>query len=274
MMRSLLPPLLRVAGHGPIDRGKYRLALWAYRHLRPLPAPQTVSLFNGLRMEIDPNEFVQSQIYYIGAYELYLARYVRQLLRPGSAFMDIGAHVGQYTLIAAGAGASVHTFEPNPSNFVRLQRNVELNALQGVTLNRMAVARTSGMLQFSLPDADNTGSGSLAERPGTQTVAVNATTIDAYCAEHGIQPDFIKMDIEGGELDALRSGEQILRARPALVLEASGEALAQFGHSCAELINYLVDRGYKLHTLARDRLVPMNGDTIADDYDNLICLPA
>lgn len=84
--------------------------------------PQVCELPGGARLSADLDEHVQRFIYFFGVYEEGTVRWFRETLRPGMVVLDIGAHVGQYSLIAAGAvgpNGRVHAFEPNPSSYRR-----------------------------------------------------------------------------------------------------------------------------------------------------------
>lgn len=275
-MRRILRALIRFYGHQQLfDRGKYRLALWGHQHL-PLPSASTrVRLEGGLEMEIDPAEFVQAQIYYIGLYEHYLARQFRARVKPGMVVADVGAHVGQYTLLAAGQGAEVHVFEPNPHNLARLQRNLALNGLEGrAVLNAVAVADRVGEATFHLPLASNTGRGTLLadQADSAETVTVPVTTLDAYFEALGRPPDLIKMDVEGVEWLVLRGAMNTLRAhRPILFLETVEESLRAMGATLADLAELLRGLGYTVSRPNRQRLEELPGEL--PPYDNLICTP-
>jgi FkbM family methyltransferase len=277
ILQTLLRELIRFYCHvSPLDRGKFRLALWAYQHLSPPRAPVRTRLGKHFHVELDPSEFVQSQIYYIGYYELFLARFFCKLVTPGVTLADIGAHIGQYTLLAAHRGALVHAFEPNPKNFEQLQHNLRLNHLSQVVVNSAAVADHVGTNTFYLPDESNTGSGSLqpALLASKRTTIVTTTTLDRYFEQVGAGPQLIKMDIEGGELPALRGALGVLHAsRPILLLEASEVSSRAFGYSPKDLIAFVSDLNYRCYTLDRTKLRPVQiGAQLC--YENLICVHA
>jgi FkbM family methyltransferase len=193
-MSTLLRELIRwYCHHSPVDKGKFRLALWAFRHLPP-HAPLRAHLANGSLIELQPTDLIQGEIYYVGYYEFRLARLFRALVKPGSVVADVGAHIGQYTLIAAERGAHVHAFEPNPQNLARLRRNLDLNHLSKVALNPVAVSDSPGESIFQLPAPGNTGTGSLrAQAPGsTNTITVKTITLDDYFASQPTAPHLIK----------------------------------------------------------------------------------
>ncbi len=83
-----------------------------------------------------------SLIYYQGFSEIETATFVSSFLRPGMTFIDVGAHIGEYTLLAAklvGDAGQVHAFEPQPSLFPLLQDGIQLNEFSHVTANQLAL---------------------------------------------------------------------------------------------------------------------------------------
>lgn len=274
-MNTLLRELIRwYCHHSPVDRGKFRLAMWAFQHLPP-HAPLRTRLANGSLIELLPADLIQSEIYYVGYYEFYLARFFRARVQPGWVFADVGAHIGQYTLIAAERGAHVHAFEPNPQNLARLHRNIDLNHLTQVALNPVAVSDHPGESTFQLPEPANTGTGSLrSQDPGSKnTITVKTITLDDYFASQPTAPHIIKLDVEGAELLALRGAARLLRAhQPLLMLEVARGNLRAFGHTAEQLLDFLRQFNYCLYVLERGRLKPLAADQPIE-YGNLICFP-
>ena len=141
---------------------------------------------------------------------------------PGAIALDIGANVGAYALLLGrwvGPAGRVFAFEPAPSAYAGLAEHIRLNHLSDrVTPVRSAVGAEVGTVPFIV--APTAGEGRLAtdrSRPASLDVAV--TTVDAFCANAGILPDFIKVDVEGAELDVLRGAcETIARTKGRLAL--------------------------------------------------------
>jgi len=146
----------------------------------------------------------------------------RRAIAPGAIAFDVGANVGAYSLLLGrwvGGGGHVFAFEPSPSAFAGLGEHIRLNALDArVTPVPSAVGGVVGSLPFIVePTA---GEGRLASSTGGRaTVDVRVTTLDAFCGEHGLSPDFVKVDVEGAELDVLRGARRtIARAKGTLAL--------------------------------------------------------
>lgn len=164
----------------------------------------------GMSLHIDPR--VQADVV-VGAYERKLSRHVACLLRPGDAAFDVGSHLGYFGILMAsvvGPAGSVVCFEPDPGLHDALQGNVTRNRdliSAGVTVARLAVGPTRGLASFE------TGGHSTRGRLGDAgDVEVEMITLDDAVERFGT-PRFVKIDVEGGELDVLRGGSALVASR-------------------------------------------------------------
>lgn len=211
-----------------------------------------VRMESGHELYVDPFDLVGERIARHGCFEPETVRLLRQLVRPGMIACDIGAHVGQYTVLLAdlvGSAGQVHAFEPDATTFATLQANVQLNRLRNVTCNHMALSEASGTATLFLANIANTGANSLRRTDsfGGQQAVVQCNRLDDYCVGLDLASiGFIKIDVEGGELPVLRGGERVLAAsRPHLLLEFSS-LTSCFGYSTQDLQQFLQERGYEL----------------------------
>jgi FkbM family methyltransferase len=227
---------------------------WLDRHGAKLAEKELLParLPNGSQVLCDLRDHVQRQIWFNGAYEPVETYLFSQLLQPGMTVLDIGANVGQYTLIAStavGPSGQVHSFEPVPSTFARLQRHVELNQLANVTLNQAALWFEDAPLKLGLApeSANNLGSYSVGAAQ-VQETAVSALGIrlETYALmEKLTRLDLVKMDIEGAELFALQGGRALLdRFHPVILMEVNREALGKLNTDPESLWQFVADLGY------------------------------
>lgn len=174
----------------------------------------------GYRMCIDWSRF-RSFVY--GTWEPQVGSEVVFAVKPGMVVIDAGAHIGYYTLLLAkcvGPAGAVFSFEPLPSNFEMLQKNVEINNLTHVRLQNEAVFSRTQRITMYVPDEPNPGEGSLYERGGTRQYVVNAISLDDFCGKSDLRPDVLKIDVEGAEYDVLVGAQQtISHWRPRLFIE-------------------------------------------------------
>jgi FkbM family methyltransferase len=150
-------------------------------------------------------------------------RSFRDVVRPGMTALDVGANVGAYSLLLGqwvGTAGAVYAFEPSPPAFDGLVRHIELNRLAGIVHPvRAAIGRISATSPLVVAGTHGESRLAGASDTGLPTIDVAVTTIDEFCAQHRITPAFIKVDVEGAELDVLRGARAtIRRALPALSL--------------------------------------------------------
>jgi FkbM family methyltransferase len=173
---------------------------------------------NGEFFRVDPRYrwFLQPH------YEADLAGFLRARMRPGQCCLDIGAHVGVYALQVArwtAPGGRVIAFEPNPGTAAVLRRHIRMNGLEavvrieGTALGRAAGTAAlygdagSGLTRLSAPNPQD----SAASKLGT----VDVHTVDDYCAEHHVEPDWMLIDVEGFEFDVVTGATETIRRRGA-----------------------------------------------------------
>ena len=157
--------------------------------------------------------------YWIGQYELPIQDALKRELKAGDVVYDVGANAGFFTLIAArlvGPAGKVVAFDPAPENCESIREQAELNAfMPRVTAVQKAVAGNVGTATFSFAALGSSmghlGDGSAA---GERSVEVDLTTLDVAADTYGT-PNFIKMDVEGAEGDALKGAQRLLGAGPA-----------------------------------------------------------
>lgn len=175
----------------------------------------------GYRMSIDWSRY-RSFVY--GTWEPKVVRAITGIVKPGMTVIDIGAHIGYYALLLAkyvGPGGRVFAFEPLPANFALLQKNIELNNLRNVqSMNQAIFSRTQEIAISAPGDEPNPGSGSMHEEAGRKQYRVEAITLDDFCGTRALQPDVVKMDIEGAEYDAVLGARKTIGLyRPKLLIE-------------------------------------------------------
>jgi FkbM family methyltransferase len=215
-------------------------------------------LLNGMPIEVDARDMVGSHILRNGVWEPETAAFFRGWLRPGMTFVDAGAHVGHYTLLASdlvGAEGRVIAFEPHPLLGPVLRRNAERAGCANTTVSELALGRASGAADLILHPCDNFGSSSLradAEDGHRPRAPVEVTTLDDYL-EHagGPRVDVIKLDVEGAELDVIDGARRTLAANPdiLLVVEFLRENARRFGRDVEDLESGLRELGFLLFTL-------------------------
>jgi FkbM family methyltransferase len=162
-------------------------------------------------------------------------------------FFDVGAHIGEYTLLAAARGATVHAFEPNPANAAFLRANVASNGLTNVTVHEAAVSDRECHVRF-LAHRDPSLSAIWTGRQtdgGYSEITVRAIALDSVAVP---RVDVIKIDAEGAELAVLRGARAILarppKVAPVVVFEFAPANYARFDFAPPEIVDFLTRHGY------------------------------
>jgi len=211
--------------------------------------------------------------------ELHLAS---RLLRPGMTVVDIGAHHGLYSLLAAklvGRRGRVIAFEPSPRERRRLQRHLRVNGFSNVEVDERAVADANGEADFFLVRGFRDWGNSLrppAVPEKTEKVRVNVCRLDEALAERGIRVvDFIKLDAEGAELAVLQGARELLQRtrRPAILAEVQDLRTRSWGYAAREITRLLASWNYEWFCVGETGgLYPVSADN--QEYDaNLVALP-
>jgi FkbM family methyltransferase len=152
-------------------------------------------------------------------------------VQRGDTVVDVGAHIGRYTLTAAKRASNVIAIEPEPSNFALLETNTRLNRFRNVTLIRMATSNRKGRIALYLADRGDTGTSSLEANWSSETMEsgarkaleVDCDTLDNIMAARRISKvDWLKIDVEGHEVPTLEGAGLILRHTSHLIIEVSG----------------------------------------------------
>jgi FkbM family methyltransferase len=212
-----------------------------------------------LQMEVVPREAMNKALFLYGTLEISETRLVQALLRPGMCFIDVGANIGYYTLIAAsivGPTGAVHAFEPNEVIRTRLSANLRRNELDNVVVHGEAMTSQSGSVRFyASVSSENSGTSSIIPGAGlsAQGEEVPCVSLDDFAATLAPRRiDVLKMDVEGAELDAIKGGHKVLGGAdaPALVFEGHDaapiiEALRAFGYHTRK-IDYSLGTGLEL----------------------------
>jgi FkbM family methyltransferase len=180
---------------------------------------------------------------WLGSYEYEKRLRFEAALRRGTVLYDIGAHVGFYSLLGAvivGDEGRVVAFEPLPRNRRYLQRHLELNGIRNVTIIEAAVASRSGRVRFAEGGSSTTGHLSVSGELEVDAVAIDVLVGDGTLPD----PEYIKLDVEGAEYEALRGAEAtIRRTRPVIFLATHGEEVHR---RCCE---FLASIGYHFESL-------------------------
>jgi FkbM family methyltransferase len=231
-----------------------RLYLWKYFQAKRPDAPFSIAWYDGLRVTMYLGNDMSLCLYVAGTYEPNEFMFLGQVLRPGMTFIDVGANDGLYTLFASsrvGVTGRVVALEPSSREFARLQRNLRLNGLTNVAALRQAASDRSGVASLRLAEFGHEGLNTLGEFAYSieqqASEEVSLITLDSLIASQNLsRVDFLKMDVEGGELNALKGAQSVLAThKPLILIEIVEAALKHQGASRDSVLDFLQSFGYR-----------------------------
>src|ERR1700730_73190 len=218
-----------------------------------------------------------------GSFEDAEKRFVQNFLRPGMTVVDVGAHHGLYTLLAAkrvGRRGKVIAFEPSERERRRLVWHLRVNACWNVSVEKSALGDEVGEADLYVVDGWQDWCNSLrppAIKERTEAIRVGVERLDDVLWRLRVNVvDFIKLDAEGAELSVLQGSRELLRgaSRPVILAEVQDIRTQPWGYRGRDIIEFLVRENYCWFSLKADgSLQPAAMDL--DSYDlNLVAVPA
>lgn len=195
-------------------------------------------------MYVDATDLPQLFLLAYGEWEPETAAAIREHLRAGDCFVDIGANAGYFSLLAAsivGPEGRVLAFEPNPEARAILLRNIARSGYRNIEVSPACCTDSPGRVKLFLNRSHNSGGCSMSSGNAGSNIAVE---VDAVRADSEIgrlpkPPAVVKIDTEGAEALVLRGMAETLRAQPAIILEIDERLLQGMGSSSEEVRSLL-----------------------------------
>lgn len=208
--------------------------------------PEKLTFVEDSVLVVEKGMFAATGNIYTGLVEFNDMSFVLHSLRPGDTFVDVGANIGTYTILAAkNAGAHVISFEPIPSTFEKLRRNVTANEVNEIVdLRRYGVSDQAGTLHFTNSiDAMNHVLRDHEVANRTDVAEVPTDALDELLKGH--QPALMKIDVEGFEWPVLTGAGSVLASPSlkALIIELNGTG-SHFGYDENKIHELLLSHGF------------------------------
>ena len=217
-----------------------------------------------------------------GEYEPATTALLESLLQEGMTFVDVGAHVGLFSLPASKwvfESGKVIAFEPHPDNYTMLVENISRNSeANNIEAIQSAVSDTSESVHL-FTSAFNTGDHQLFHSGGRNAIEVPCTSLDSYFPK-GTMVDVIKIDVQGAESAAFRGMRRVLEDNHAIqiIWELSPSQLTEAGSSALELLQWLEELAFDFTIvddasgqIARASLEEVMQSCPQDSYVNILC---
>lgn len=214
------------------------------------------------------------------SYERHFTDFVRLCLKSGDIALDLGANVGYHTITMAELvknGGKIHSFEPQRIIFQQLNCNVFLNRLDNVDTYNLAIGDSYSDVSINCPNYHHispmhTNIGNTSINTKNIGYKVRQIPLDSLGLN---RLDFIKLDIQGCELLALKGAKNLIeKYKPTMFMEIEEKQLIQFNTSPTELINYTKELGYKLYRVIVTGFEIISckemPNCVTDDY---LCIP-
>jgi FkbM family methyltransferase len=187
-----------------------------------------------------------------GKFETYKSEAFLKEFVPGSIFYDIGAHIGYFSAIACSINKGkghVYAFEPRPDNAKFFRKHMKVNQFEGFTLTQAAVSANEGEVKFNA----NTGTATGHISP-MGNITVKMISIDQQFESGKLPaPNFIKIDVEGGEIEVLKGCMKVIATcKPKLLVATHSPSTHEF------VLNFLNANAYRFDVLNQDGI---KGDT-------------
>ncbi|WP_399897172.1 FkbM family methyltransferase [Streptomyces sp. BBFR51] len=248
--------------NGPGTFGKAALAARLVDpQLREHPRRRVVEARSGGLFAVDTQDLIQRYLYLFGAWEPHMTGWLRRRLRPGDGFVDVGANIGVFSVLAAqlvGAAGRVVAIEASPELHRRLVGHARLNALGNIRALNAAVSDRSRTLTFVLASSRNTGANSIVpyDGPAESSFEMEARTLPDLLGPAEIaNARVIKIDVEGAEGSVVRGLAPMLgdlRSDAEISVEVAPERMARLGDSVDDLLGVMRDAGFHVYRLAND----------------------
>lgn len=217
-------------------------------------------------------------IYYYGFFELNLVNFFINFIKKGDVFIDIGAHVGYYSMLASSLvenEGQVHSFEPTPRTFNTLKENTKNKS--NIFVNNFAVLNTKTKIEFSDYGPKYSAFNSFQKRGDEevkflsepQKIMVDTISIDDYCSEKNIKPTIIKIDAEGAEYLILDAMKTVLTIhKPIVTIEVAGGE--EWKDNCHKSISILENYEYVGYEIDDNGYLKIHKEQETYSYDNLV----
>jgi FkbM family methyltransferase len=245
--------------------GKGALAAALNPRLRDVPRRRVTESAVGPRFAVDTQDLIQRYVYLFGVWEPRMTQWLRRRLRPGDTFVDVGANIGYFSVLAAGLvgpEGRVVAIEASRDFQDRLTRNARLNARTNARTNiravHTAVSDRRQTLTFVLASSANMGANSIVpyDGPAESTFTIEAFPLpDVLAADEIANARVIKIDVEGAEGSVVRGMAPLLdelRPDAEVTVEVTPERMARLGDDVAELLDTMRSAGFHVYRLANE----------------------
>jgi FkbM family methyltransferase len=260
MPRPLHRPCRAYVRYAPGTLGKTALVRKLDPALRDQPVATTAHAFFRAAFPVDTSDIIQRYLYEFGVWEPHLTRWIQRALRPGDAFIDVGANIGYYTLLAAravGPEGRVVAIEPSPQFRQVMTSAISSARHRNVRVAGVAAAGVAKHETFWLEDPANLGGTTMIRpRSGTPVFTADALPIaEILTPAEAASARVVKIDVEGAEVQVIEGLVPVLSSlRPdaEIAIEVTPRALARQGRVPDDALGPLRAAGFHVYKVPND----------------------
>lgn len=206
----------------------------------------------GFFMRLVPEEHIQRQLFWYGYYEKPLGDALKKIIRPGDVFLDVGANIGYFSLLAAKfePQSAIVAFEPVSFLFEELRKNIAVNWFKNIEAINAAAGDKEETKTIFISGKENLGMSSFQqpENYSGMKEQVKTLSLDDWFVKSGLTKiDIVKIDVEGSEVSVLRGMQQLLQKfKPVILIEINPETLGLFDCNPADIFNFAADFSFSV----------------------------
>ena len=245
-MKALLRPIKFILSHPTTKnnklKGLVRFINWQIKS-RVNKREHIINWFNGIKLNVKKGMYGATGCIYVGLPEFEDMSFVLHFLNQDDLFLDIGANVGVYSLLAAGVKkTNTIAFEPVPSTFLNLEKNISINNLKNIEILNIGLADKDGELHFT---SDGDTNNHVINEPRNNSIKVSVKTLDKIIHAKENTDILIKLDVEGFEIKVLEGSNQLLKNENlmGLIVELNG-CSKRYGFKDSDVDQILTQNGF------------------------------
>ena len=237
---------------------------------RLVPGETVYSWIDGSKFYVKTGETSLVLNIYTGLYEFEDMGYLLHVLRPNDLFIDVGANVGSYTILASAVrGASCYSFEPIPETYNRLENNIRLNNIESkVKALNVGLGCKEGVIKFT-HDLGAMNRAIVVGESYENAINVNITTLDDVLKNES--PSLLKIDVEGFEAAVLEGASETLGkySLHSVILELNGSGM-KYNHNESRIHGIMSDYGFNPYSYDPLSRILLNYDSSKKRSDNTL----
>nr|WP_294861464.1 FkbM family methyltransferase [uncultured Fluviicola sp.] len=230
----------------------------------------------GIRYQLDLSDYQEWLVYFYCKSDS--SDHLLNYLKQSKTIFDIGANIGQTALNmfktqqSKRLNPTIYAFEPYPKTFHKLKTNIDLNKNNHIRAFNIGLSNEKGILHMTQHSPSNSG-GFRMTQESTNTISVPVISLDEFVYENHINHiDFIKIDVEGFEIQVIEGARKILETfKPILIFEYSLENIKAQNGDIQKLLNQLLAMNYKIQT--KEGVTNLDAILELDYQTDIICFP-